>query len=321
MYGNITDVPGIKVGHVSDLTALTGCTVVLAGDGMIGGVDVRGAAPGTRETDLLRPMHLVERVHAIVLAGGSAFGLDAATGVMQYLEERQVGFDAGLTRVPIVPAAVLFDLAAGDYRVRPDRAMGYKACQMAVAGSLPEGNAGAGTGATVGKFFGTDGWMKGGLGSTSIGLASGLVVGAIVAVNAFGDVVDGSTGKILAGARRPETMELPGTTELLKAAGVRGGFAAANTTLAVVATNAQLTKEGTNKVAQMAHNGLARSIRPVHTQFDGDVVFALAGGEVSADVTTVGALAAEALEGAVLRAIKAADGLPGIPSARDLGCA
>ncbi len=342
----IIDVPGIKVGHATNREALTGCTVILAGEGAVAGVDVRGSAPGTRETDLLRPGNLVERVNAVLLAGGSAFGLAAADGVMAYLEEKGIGFDVGVARVPIVPAAVLFDLQAGDPRVRPDRAMGYQACVNASAtpdaaepgkptskpastneawneaGPLSEGNVGAGTGATVGKLFGPLQCMKGGLGTWSITLPGGAVIGAIVAVNAFGDVLDSQTGKLLAGPRDPQTGQPVRTMEILQGktpeAADFADFAGANTTIGVVATNARLSKEAANKVAQMAHDGLARSISPVHTMLDGDTLFALSIGDLEADLSTVGAVAAEAVAVAVKRAILAAEALGGIPPHRDI---
>lgn len=318
----IIDVPGIKVGHATNREALTGCTVILAGEGAVAGVDVRGSAPGTRETDLLRPGNLVERVHAVLLAGGSAFGLAAADGVMAYLEEKGIGFDVGVARVPIVPAAVLFDLQAGDPRVRPDRAMGYQACVNASATPFSEGNVGAGTGATVGKLFGPLQCMKGGLGTWSITLPGGAVIGAIVAVNAFGDVLDSQTGKLLAGPRDPQTGQPVRTMEILQGKTPDpadfADFAGANTTIGVVATNARLSKEAANKVAQMAHDGLARSISPVHTMLDGDTLFALSTGDLEADLSTVGAVAAEAVAQAVKRAILAAEALGGIPPHRDI---
>ncbi|MBN1135119.1 MAG: P1 family peptidase, partial [Anaerolineae bacterium] len=314
LHNAITDVPGIKVGHAQDKEALTGCTVILCEAGAVGGVDQRGGAPGTRETDLLRPMHLVDRVHAVVLAGGSAFGLDAASGVVRYLEERGVGFEAGVARVPIVPAAVLFDLDVGRADVRPDAAMGYQACLNAGAGPPAEGNVGAGTGARVGNVLGTGQAMKAGIGTAGLEIAAGLIVGAIVAVNAFGDVVDPDSGRIVAGVRSPQG-GLAGTLDVLRmlAGQVRGGFAGGNTVVGVVATNARLTKEGANKAAQMAHDGLARAIRPAHTMFDGDTIFSLATGELEADPSVVGAFAAEALAQAIVRAARAARPAAGLP--------
>lgn len=315
----ITDVEGILVGHVSDFEGLTGCTAILCGEGAVGGVDVRGSASGTRELDALGPLHLVEKVHGLLLAGGSAFGLEAAAGLMQYLEEQGIGFDVGVTKVPIVPAAILFDLHVGDPRRRPDRAMGYQAASNASSGPVEEGSVGAGTGATVGKLFGVRYAMKGGIGTASVKLAGGLIVGALVAVNAFGDVLDPAIGRILAGARDPKDgKRLPGSVSLMKAGVERKGFAGENTTLTVVATNAILTKVETTKVAQMGHDGLARTIAPVHTTLDGDVVFALATGKLPGDVNAVGLAAAEAVAESIVRAIKKARSLGGIPAYTDL---
>ncbi|HNS51773.1 MAG TPA: P1 family peptidase [Anaerolineae bacterium] len=305
----ITDVPGIRVGHATNVEARTGCTVVLCPPaGATGGVDQRGGSPGTRETDLLRPMHMVERVHAVLLTGGSAFGLDAAGGVVRWLEEHKIGFDVRVARVPIVPAAVVFDLDVGRADVRPDAAMGYAACCAADDGGVAEGRVGAGTGCTVGKVFGTGHSSPGGVGSASADLGGGLVVGAILVVNAFGDVVDPKTGQIVAGARSLTGDGWADTLATMK--GLAGKsvlrFAGrSHTVVGVVATNARLTKEGTNKVAQMAHNGLARAIRPAHTMFDGDTVFALATGRKAADVNLVGAYAAEVVAEATVRAVKA----------------
>lgn len=315
-FNNISDVPGIKVGNVEDLRALTGCTVLLMEEGAVCGVDVRGSAPGTRETDLLNPIHLVDRVHAICLSGGSAYGLDAAGGVMQYLEERGCGFQTGAGVVPIVPAAVLFDLDVGDAQVRPDRSMGYLAASKAARGPFPMGNVGAGCGATVGKVAGPHRAMKGGLGSASRIWENDLIVGAIVAVNALGEIRDPSSGQILAGARDDEGqirsyLYWMGKQPLSFSGGT-------NTTIGVVATNARLTKGQANKVASMAHDGLARTIYPAHTMLDGDTLFAVATGEVEASVDLVGALAAEVLAEAVLQAIRSAEGIEGVPAHRDL---
>jgi L-aminopeptidase/D-esterase-like protein len=323
-HNAITDVPGIRVGHAHDLEAVTGCTVVLCEDGAVGGVDQRGGAPGTRETDLLRPLHMVEKAHAVLLTGGSAFGLDAAGGVMAYLEERRVGFDAGVARVPIVPAAVLFDLTIGDPDVRPDAAMGRAACEAATDGPLEQGCVGAGTGACVGSAFGPGFQTKSGIGTAGVDLGGGLVVGALVAVNAFGDVIDPAGGQIVAGTRKPPGgKEFADTLAVLRTfigkAAMR--FAARSTVIGVVATNAGLTKEQANKVAQMAQAGLARTIRPAHTLFDGDTIFALATGKKSADVNVVGAYAAEVFAGAVLNGVRAATSLGGRPSAGDLPAA
>ena len=323
--GSITKVPGIEVGHAQDDTALTGCTVLLCRKGAVAGVDVRGSAPGTRETDLLDPINLVERVHAVLLAGGSAFGLDAASGVMHYLEGQKIGFNTGVAKIPIVPAAILFDLAIGNKNVRPNAEMGYKACIAASNTTSAEGNVGAGTGASVGKMFGMALAMKSGLGSASIH-AGGVVVGAIVAVNAFGDVIDPETGEIVAGLRsgRVGPVRVGGkeffadTSAMLKkpiGRTVLGLAARSNTVIGAIATNARLTKAEATKVAQMAHDGLARVIRPAHTVLDGDTLFALSTGNKKADITSIGAFAAEAVALAILRAVKLAapaGGLPGI---------
>jgi L-aminopeptidase/D-esterase-like protein len=317
----LTDVPGIKVGHATNEEALTGCTVVLCQDGAVGGVDQRGGAPGTRETDSMQPMHLVQTAHAIVLAGGAAFGLEAATGVVRYLEEQGIGFDVQVARVPIVPAAVLFDLAVGDAAVRPDAAMGYAACQAANGGVVAEGNVGAGSGATVGKIMGMKQAMKAGLGTASVDLGEGLVVGAIVAVNAFGDVIDPQTGQIIAGARSLDGTGFADTLAVMKSLVNKTPLEFSgpqNTVIGVVATSARFNKEEANKVAQMAQDGLARAIRPAHTMFDGDTLFALATGSIEADINTVGAYAAEVMAEAIVRAVKAAEGVAGLPAWRDL---
>jgi L-aminopeptidase/D-esterase-like protein len=313
-----TDIEGIKVGHEQDLIGATGCTVVICEEGAVGGVDVRGGAPGTRETDLLNPVNLIEKVHAIVLSGGSAFGLDAASGVMQYLEERGIGFDVGVTKVPIVTQAVLFDLAVGDFRARPDKEMGYKACINANNRGCPEGNVGAGTGATVGKFLGLEYAMKGGLGSCCYRVGD-LMVGAIVAVNCLGDVVDPKIGKIIAGALNKNKNGFANTEEMMAAHYEKSKNAfTGNTTIGVVATNAALTKSEANKVASMAHNGYARTIRPAHTMFDGDTIFTMATGKTKADVNVVGLLAAKAVEQAVVNGVKKATYLCGYLSYQDL---
>ena len=319
MSGQITDIEGIRVGHCCNFQALTGCTVLLCEEGAVGGVDIRGSASGTRELDPLHPLHLVERVHGLLFAGGSAFGLDAAGGVMQYLEERGVGFDVGVARVPIVPAAILFDLRVGDPRVRPDRTMGYRACENATSGVIEEGSVGVGTGATVGKLMGIESAMKGGVGTSSLSLPSGIAVGALVAVNAFGDVIDPETGGILAGLRDgPEGTSLLDTAAQMRI-GVRPrGYSRESTTLAVVATNARLSKVEANKLAQQAQVGLARTIRPVHTTLDGDAMFVLATGRAEGDLNALGVIAAEAVAQAVVRAIKLAAPFGGVPSFADL---
>ena len=321
-FNAITDVQGIEVGHYTDLEAVTGCTVVLCRDGALGGVDVRGGAPGTRETDLLRPMALVQKVHAVVLSGGSAYGLDAATGAMRWLEERGIGFPVGVGVVPIVPAAVLFDLSIGRADVRPDAAAGYAMCEVAGGGPVTEGSVGAGTGATVGKLYGLRYAMKGGVGTASRTIEGVGVVGALVAVNAFGDIFDPATGRQLAGPHDPDTGRMVSTAKRWASASNRiGPVFPTNTTLAVVATDATLTKEGVNKLAQMAHDGLAQAIRPAHTLLDGDTVFALATGKQAqtGDVSVLGSLAACVLAEAVARAVRMATALGGVAAASDIG--
>lgn len=329
MQKDITAVPGIKVGHADDQQALTGCTVVLCESGAVGGVDQRGGAPGTRETDLLRPMQLVQKVHAVLLSGGSAFGLDAATGVMRYLEAQGIGFDAQVARVPIVPAAVLFDLAIGRADVRPDADMGYQACVEAKADNLAQGNVGAGTGATVGKLLGMGGAMKSGIGSAAVDLGGGVIVGAIIAVNAVGDVVDPESGAILAGLRPTKLgpLQIGGTGNFAGSMAVMRSpagkmalklAAKSNTVIGVVATNAALTKETANKVAQMSHDGLARTIRPAHTMLDGDTLFALSTGRKKVNVNLIGAYAAEVVAQAIIRAVQNAEQAGGLPAAVDL---
>jgi L-aminopeptidase/D-esterase-like protein len=322
----ITDIPGIEVGQAQDDEALTGCTVILCRKGAVGGVDVRGSAPGTRETDLLNPINLVDKVHAVVLAGGSAFGLDAASGVMKYLAEQKIGYGVGARRVPIVPAAILFDLGLGKPDRHPDPEMGYAAVSAAQTGAVAEGNVGAGTGASVGKIFGMAGAMKSGLGTARIEIGGGVVVGAIVAVNAFGDVLDPATSQIIAGARPAKLgpVKLGGSdsfADTLKVMQTLAGrtvlnlATGGNTVIAVVATNARFDKAQATKVAQMAHDGLARAVRPAHTMLDGDTIFALATGQKKADVSTVGAYAAEVLAQAIVRAVQAAKPAGGLPVA------
>ena len=325
----ITDVPGIRVGHADDPEALTGCTVVLCERGAVGGVDQRGGAPGTRETDALRPMHLVQKVHAVLLAGGSAFGLDAAGGVMRYLEERKVGFNARSARVPIVPAAILFDLDLGRSDVRPDAAMAYRACLRATASPPAQGNVGVGMGASVGRLLGVAGATKSGVGSASVHLGGGLVVGALIAVNALGDVVDPTCGEILAGLRPVragpfrvgERGPFADTMKVLQGAVGRTVLRFAsrgNTIIGVVATNGRLDKAQANKVAQMAHDGIAQIVRPAHTMLDGDTLFAVSTGRVRSDVTVVGAWAAEVVARAIVRAVQEAHGAGGIPARREI---
>lgn len=318
--GSLTEVPGIKVGHFTDARRPTGCTVILTEEGAVGGVDVRGSAPGTRETDLLNPTNLVDKVHAILLSGGSAFGLEAATGVVRYLEERKIGYNVGVAHVPIVPAAILFDLGVGDPKIRSDAAAGYQACQAATTSRPAEGNVGAGAGATVGKLYGGKRAMKAGIGSASIKMA-GLTVGAIVAVNAVGDIVDPATGRPIAGARTEDGKSLLNTREaILRGVLPASMLAGTATTIGVVATDAVLTKAQAQKVAQMAHDGLARTINPIHTMFDGDTLFALGTGKSgkTGNPNLIGILAAEAMAMAVVRAARAARGIEGYPSANDL---
>lgn len=310
----LTDIAGLKVGTASDLDAVTGITVVLAEEGARAAVEVRGSAPGTRETDLLKPGRLVEEVQAIVMTGGSAFGLDSVSGVVRYLEEKGCGYQAGLFKVPIVPAAVLYDLQVGDGNVRPTADMGYRACLDAGAGPVTEGSVGAGTGATVGKIRGMEGAVKSGQGSAAVQKGD-LVVASLVVVNAFGDIYD-TAGRLLAGPRNSQTGLMEKTTDIILGTGT-GGFPG-NTTLGVVATNALLDRPALCKVCQLAHDGLARSIWPVHTMWDGDTVFALSCGNVTADVTLVGLMAAQAVARAVERAALTATSLGGIPAIREL---
>lgn len=329
MATGLTAVRGLSVGHHTDRRRPTGCTVVVCEGGAVCGVDVRGASPGTRETELLSPINAVPLVHAVLLSGGSAFGLDAASGVVRWLDEHGIGLVVGPARVPIVPAAILFDLWVGDARIRPDADSGYAACEAATRDAVAEGNVGAGAGASIGKLFGIERAMRGGIGSAAIE-AGGITVAAMAAVNAMGDIVDPETGRIVAGARGDDGKpfldqaaclargEWPRALRLDEATGTA-------TTIAVVATDAVLTKAEASKVAQMAHDGLARTIRPVHTMADGDTVFALATGASHrrAHPTIVGALAADALAQAILRGVRAAtslrgDGLPHLPAACDL---
>ena len=313
-----TDIEGIKVGNAQDLQAATGCTVVICEGGATAGVDVRGGSPGTRETDLLDSENLVDAVHAIMLAGGSAFGLDAASGAMKYLEERNIGFDVQVTKVPIVCSAVLFDLVVGNYKIRPDLKMGYTACQNATDRECPNGNVGAGTGATVGKFLGIDRAMKGGLGSHAVQIGE-LQVGAIVAVNALGDIIDPKTGEILAGLLDEDGLKTVGTEDVMakKYAEKRNIFSG-NTTIGIVATNAILEKPGANKLASMSHNGYARTMRPAHSIFDGDTIFTMATGKIEADINVIGFLAAEVMEKAVINAIKSAKSAYGFKSCEEI---
>lgn len=321
----ITAIPGIKVGHVTLPDRPTGCTVVLTEDGATAGVDVRGAAPGTRETDLLDPVNSVQQIHAVVLAGGSAFGLDAASGVMQFLDDKGVGFKVAShgipVNVPIVPAAILIDLGVGGSpKIRPDRECGYRAAATATGEPALEGSVGAGAGATVGKIAGFQRAMKGGVGSAAIRMPDGLIVAAIVAVNALGDIVDPATGRIVAGVRTPDGRGLADARVLIRSGNTAPAPIGGNSTIGVVATNRALTKTQATKVAQMAHDGYARAIYPVHTAADGDTIFALSTGtDVGAvDISHLGALAAQVVADAVIRAATEATGLPGYPAVRDM---
>lgn len=318
----ITAVAGIKVGHHTLSERPTGCTVIVVdGEGAAGGVSQRGGAPGTRETDLLDPSNMVDKVNAVVLSGGSAFGLDAASGTVKWLEEHNIGWDVRIAKVPIVPAAILFDLPVGNNpKIRPTADCGYRAAAAASNAPVAEGTIGAGAGATVGKSGGPGRSMKAGLGSYSITLPSGLSVGAIVAVNAVGDIIDPDTGRIVAGVRNPDGTFADARTLLRTGQTGPRPRAGENTTIGLVATNARLTKAQAQRMALMADDGYARAIYPSHTVGDGDTVFALATGlwTGEADVTQIGALAAEVMARAIVRAATEATGLPGLPAARDL---
>ncbi len=326
--GSLTDVAGIKVGHFTMTERPTGCTVVLAEAGAVAGVDVRGAAPGTRETDLLDPVNSVQQVHAVVLAGGSAFGLDAASGVMRYLDEKNIGFkvdfwreQAGIVNVPIVPAAILIDLGVGgNPKVRPTADCGYAAAKAATTDRVAEGNVGAGAGATVGKLAGAARAMKSGIGTASMRMPDGLIVAALVAVNAAGDVIDPENGQVVAGVRRLDGRGLEDVRTLIRAGMPARTSIGGNTTLGIVATNAALTKAQATKVAQMAQDGFARTIVPAHTPADGDAIFTLSTAEMrgDADVLKIGSLAADVIAQAVLRAVREATSLAGYPAARDV---
>jgi L-aminopeptidase/D-esterase-like protein len=318
-YHAITDVLGLEVGQITDEEALTGCTVVLCRKGATVGVSVRGGGPGTRETDLCRSAHpLVTQAHAVLLTGGSAFGLAAADGVVRFLEEHGIGYDTGPACVPIVPAAVIWDLGVGNGRIRPDAAMGYAACQSAAAGPVEEGNVGAGTGAAVGWLLGKDRCTKGGLGTASADLGGGVVVGAIVVVNALGDVVDPQTGQIVAGTRSPFGRGYAGSLETMRAFLGKAAAAMTHTVIGIVATNAVLGVPQVNFIAEMAQDGVARAVQPSHTLLDGDTLFALSTGKKKADPNLVGAYAAEVVAEAIVRAVRAAQGAGGIPCAADL---
>ena len=314
----ITTVPGVRVGHSTRTERPTGCTVILLPEGSVGGVDVRGGAPGTAETDVLAPDNLVQTVNAIVLSGGSAYGLDARSGVMTYLEERKVGFRVAGGVVPIVPAAILFDLGVGGFDVRPDARCGYEAASSASGGPVAEGSVGAGAGATVGKLAGPGRAMKGGVGTASLTGDNGLIVGAIVAVNAVGTVVNRRTGQPIAGVRTADGKSLENPWTFITRTASPPPLQ--NTTIGVVATNARLSKAQALRVSEMAHDGIARAIVPSHTQSDGDTLFAIGTGGLDreVDLSVVGRLAAEAVSDAIERAVQRATGLPGLPSVSDL---
>ena len=317
-YNNITDVPGIKVGNAQNLDALTGCTVILTEEGATCGVDVRGSAPGTRETDLLDPINTIDQVHGITLAGGSAFGLEAASGVMDFLEEKNIGVDVGIQKVPIVPSAILFDLAIGDRTIRPNKEMGYRAAETAKKGSIELGNVGAGCGATVGKILGLDQAMKGGLGSASITLDNGLVVGAIVVVNALGDIRHPKSGKIIAGAINPETNTFLNSEQFLRHNANLFMQSGTNTTIGVVAVNAQLTKAEAKKISQVSQNALARTIYPTHTTMDGDTIFTVGTGTEKYPIDLIASLATDVMEQSILRAITEAESVAGLKAWKDI---
>ncbi|AIY80888.1 P1 family peptidase [Clostridium botulinum] len=313
------DIDGIKLGHAENKEGGTGCSVVICKNGATGGVDVRGGSPGTRETDLLNPMEMVDKIHAVVLSGGSAFGLDASSGVMEYLENKNIGFDVTVAKVPIVCQAVLFDLAFGNPKVRPDKFMGIKACLNSEEYYDDiNGNIGAGFGATVGKFLGPDFSMKGGLGTYAVKVGD-LEVGAIVAVNCLGDVVDPQNLNIISGAYDRKNNNFLNTENLILS-NLKNPINPfkGNTTIGIIATNANFTKAEANKVASMAHNGYARTMYPAHTMFDGDTIFTMATNKVNSDVTTVGMLAARVMEKAILRGVKSAKSLFGVPSFREI---
>lgn len=312
------EIKGIKVGHAQDINAATGCTVIICEKGAVTGVDVRGGAPGTRETDLLDPVNLVETAHAVLLTGGSAFGLDSAAGVMQFLEENNIGFDVQVTKVPIVCGAALFDLAIGDYKIRPDKKMGYQACMDASSVECKQGCVGAGTGATVGKILGTGQSMKSGLGCFALQTGS-LMVGALVATNCLGDVIDPLTGKKLAGLLNDDMQTFSDTEEIMiKLYSDKTSLFSGNTTIGVIVTNAAFSKAQATKLASMAQNGYARTMRPAHSMYDGDTIFAMSTGSVEADLSVVGLLAARAMERAVISSIKNAESFLGIKCSSEI---
>jgi L-aminopeptidase/D-esterase-like protein len=314
----LTAIPGFRVGHATHQEGATGCTAIICPDGTVGGVDQRGGAPGTRETDLLRPLHSVQTVNAVVLSGGSAYGLAAADGVMRWCEEQEIGYKSGTGfLIPIVPAAILMDLPVGQPGIRPDAAMGYTACEAATNAPVPQGSVGAGTGARVGPMGGNERATKGGVGSALLKFDDGLMIAALVAVNAFGNVLD-ETGQVMAGLRHPENNAFLDVTEAIRLWRPPAPVPpTSNTVIGVVATNARLTKDHANKVAQMAQNGVAFAVRPAHTMFDGDTVFALATGQVEADVSVVGTYAADVIAMAIRSGVRAATSLGGVRAWND----
>ncbi|SHI60666.1 L-aminopeptidase/D-esterase [Clostridium cavendishii DSM 21758] len=316
---NVTDIEGFKLGHASDFEAGTGCTVVICEEGASAGVEVRGGAPGTRETDLLNPMEMVEKIHGVVLSGGSAFGLDASSGVMEYLEEHNIGFDVGITKVPIVCQAVLFDLTCGNPKIRPNKEMGYLACKNSeLYSDNINGNIGCGTGATIGKFLGAEKSMKGGFGSYAIQVGN-LKIGAIVGVNCLGDIIDPNTNKIIAGALKEDNSGFIDTEEtMISLYDKKNNVFKGNTTIGTILTNANLTKAQANKIASMAHNGFGRTMRPAHTMFDGDTIFTMSTNKIDADINVVGLLSARVMEKAILNGVKSATSAYGYKSYNDI---
>jgi len=318
MFNAITDVPGIKVGHYTDLKAATGCTVVLCEEGAVAGVDVRGGAPGTRDTDLLNPINVVEKIHGVMLSGGSAFGLNAFGGVQRYLEEKGVGYEMAGVRVPIVPGAVVFDLDIGSAKIRPGMDEGYQACMNATEGQVAQGCVGAGTGAIVGQLKGKRLATKGGLGTASVKFYGDVIVAALFILNALGDIIDPANGQILAGIRKEEGTGFDNTIELMKKGYTYLAGPGRNTVIGVVATNAVLTKAQATKVAGMAHDGIARVLNPAHSMHDGDTIFALSMGDRKSDATTVGAMAAEVTRQAIISAARQATSLDSVPCLKDV---
>ena len=312
---NTLGIKGVRVGNAQDEKGLTGCTVIICDQGAVCSVDVRGAAPGTRETDLLDPVNMIEKVHAVVLAGGSAYGLDCCGGVMRYLEENGVGFDVGVAKVPIVTGAVLFDLYVGDPNARPNAQMGYEACVYSETETFKEGCFGAGCGASVGKTLGSERAMKSGIGIHSIKCEDGLVVSSIVAVNAYGDIYE--NGNIIAGALR-EYGKFANSKKIMSTGENDNGFTGKNTTIGAVITNASITKAQAKRISYFAHDGYARAINPVHTTYDGDSIFTMGTGSVSADINRIGILAAQSMEKAIISAVKNADSSGGLKSYKDL---